>query len=94
MKRPRNWLLSRSLQSNSFYDIDDDMKCQLVKRLLEKYFDNEDLTYYMNAFKREAKALQGHLDPGHSGYSRKGKPAEVPRCQQELPAQEPEGFRV
>ena len=45
----------QKLQSNSFYDIDDDMKCQLVKRLLEKYFDNEDLTYYMNAFKREAK---------------------------------------
>ena len=45
----------QKLQSNSFYNIDDDMKCQLVKRLLEKYFDNEDLTYYMNAFKREAK---------------------------------------
>lgn len=45
----------QKLQANSFYDVDDGMKCQLVKRLLEKYFDDRDLTYYMNAFKREAR---------------------------------------
>lgn len=44
----------QKLHANIMYDIDDDLKSQLVKRLLEKYFDAEDLTFYMNAFKREA----------------------------------------
>ena len=46
---------ARKLLANPFHDVDDGMKCQLVKRLLEKYFDDQDLAYYMNAFKREAR---------------------------------------
>ena len=45
---------SQKIHANSMYNLDDEIKSYVVKQYLEKYFDEEDLTYYMNAFKKEA----------------------------------------